>query len=92
MFRNRKAGEAMSDKFQIPNTIFLQCHDDDGELLDPHDDDVPWSMDDIDGHNTRYMRVKPCPERCGYETDDLPDPLKPTRPCSTCDCKGWVIK
>ena len=30
----------MSDKFKIPDVIYLQCHDDDGELLHPDD----WAL------------------------------------------------
>ena len=44
------------EKFKIPHVIYLQCHNDDGELLqDGHD--ITWSEDDIDGHNVKYIRV-----------------------------------
>ena len=46
----------MSHKFKIPNVIYLQCHDDDGELFDINGEEVTWSEDDIDGHNVKYVR------------------------------------
>lgn len=46
----------MSNKFKIPNTIYLQCHDDDGALFDVDDEEVTWCEDDVDGHNIRYIR------------------------------------
>ena len=47
----------MTDKFKIPDIIYLQCHDDDGELhLD--DEEITWCEDDIDGHNVKYVRVR----------------------------------
>ena len=46
----------MSDKFEIPDAIYLQCHDDDGELFDRNGEEVTWCEDDTDGHNIKYIR------------------------------------
>jgi len=54
--------------------------------------DHDWLEQAIESSGRHFMEVKPCPERCGYEIEDLPESLEPTRPCSTCGCKGWVIK
>ena len=45
------------DAFEIPDTIYLQCHDDDGELLPSNDPYITWCKDDTDGHNVKYVRV-----------------------------------
>ena len=46
----------MNDKFEIPDVIYLQCHDDDGELLDSSDEEITWCEDDIGGHGVKYIR------------------------------------
>ena len=47
----------MPNKFKIPETIYLQCHDDDGELFDVDGEEVTWCEDDTDGHNIKYIRA-----------------------------------
>ncbi len=45
-------------EFTIPDTIYLQCHDDDGDLLSEDDPNITWSEYDMDGHYVKYVRVK----------------------------------
>ncbi len=47
--------------FKIPDVIYLQCHDKDGELLDDDNEEIRWCEDDFDGHNIKYVRVKETP-------------------------------
>ena len=51
-----KYNDDQRGKFSIPDIIFLQCHDDDGELFDVDSEEVTWCEDDVDGHNVKYVR------------------------------------
>lgn len=46
----------MLSKFRIPNVIYLQCHNDDGELFDLDGEEVTWCEDDVDGYNIKFVR------------------------------------
>jgi hypothetical protein len=49
----------MPNKFKIPDVIYLQCHNDDGELFDISGEEVTWCEDDVDGHNIKYNGKQP---------------------------------
>ena len=48
----------MIKEFTIPDVIYLQCHNDDGDLLPADDNEITWCEDDVDGHNVKYVRVE----------------------------------
>jgi len=62
-------------KFKIPGVIYLQCHDDDGELLEHNDEEVTWCEDNVDGHCVKFVRVSNS------------DPVHFTCVCETCIAK-----
>ncbi len=40
-----------------PRYIYLQCYDDDGELLDIHNDDVTWCWERMNETDAEYILV-----------------------------------
>lgn len=45
----------MSHRSQPPERIYLQCHDEDGNLLDLVHDDVTWCVDKINANDVTYI-------------------------------------
>ncbi len=45
----------MMDK--LPERIYLQCYDDQGEYLDPSTSEVTWCVDEINETDAEYILV-----------------------------------
>lgn len=43
-------------KFKIPDVIYLQCHDEYGELMD-WGDEITWCVDNDNELDVKYVRV-----------------------------------
>jgi len=64
-------------KKKPPETIYLQCFDDDGELLPLHGGDVTWCIDQKNANDAVYKLVTQNTEPsedfdCGYYPDGTP--------------------